>query len=1100
MMHKNTYMAIAAITIILIFTLPPAAYTKSAIQPAGNLLRNGDFETGDTSYWDGITVGNLVSAPTNTGDYAVRITGEEASQGDIPVVPGQIYQLTVWYRWEAFEGSDWGSDRIAIFNSDWSEAANVSKMHRTYERGKWHKIALAFTPQDSSIHISFGMYGPQDKVELYFDDFLLTPKGENLPPTTQAAASELRGEVPFTVRFTANSHDPDGAIESHYWEFGDGSIATAENPEHTFLSPGTYSVKLTVRDNEGEPAVSYRTVFATSSTTPIIEVQTLLITASEADKRVIKLSGEAHAQSGARIVHLVWDHVSNGRAGIIDITPETAVTWVSPEIDLKLGRNEILLTATDDQGLIATEKIILHRPSGGPQLSNIVTSSTEIGLYEKYEVNFDLETVADNYFFKYDPEPPPGVSPGIGVSVIGVFTTPSGKTLEQPAFYHQEVEMVSCGNSDCYQRTRNAHWTLRYAPQELGSHQASIRVEDASGEVTVPLEGFSAIASNNKGFIQVSQADPRYFEFSTGELFWPIGPANGSDYQSYKGSGQNLERPWMAGRGAYSTNFARWISSAKEMGNEGFDSNLAFTERYPGHDLTQVLSYPNGNRLWIGWLNGDSFRPLLTSGSDYQVMLRLKTTNISGPVDPDAPFGLMIKKHGWPDETFEADMRKWPSMIDPVSYNADWHTVVGHYTATDRDGDNDSKPFITLYLDNVSAGDVYIDHFSMRELLPDGTLGRELMLNCSADLHTYVEPGPAAYFDWQVEQGEENGVYFKYVVHDKRDWIQNHLNEYGLFVDSGNGYYQSGDTKARWLLEQWWRYLIARWGYSTSIHSWELNNEGPPNDSAHFQMAQDFAKFMNENDAHPHLTTTSFWSDWIPEFWGNRLKYPDPAYANIHEYIKDREAAYDIAGWLIDSSAKVFQSQVLMPVMKGETGIGGPSDDFFQHLSEPNPGVWYHNLLWAQLSSGPIYNPNYWWSEHLKQIDRKKISQSFTAFIADLNLNRGGFSDAKAEADNPNLRVVGQKNMQSGQAHLWIQNKQHTWRNVMGIDNPTPISPQSGSLTLQLIPNTIYTIEFWDTHTGKVDRTEKVLADADGNILLRVDKLEADFAVKIFPE
>jgi hypothetical protein len=172
----------------------------------------------------------------------------------------------------------------------------------------------------------------------------------------------------------------------------------------------------------------------------------------------------------------------------------------------------------------------------------------------------------------------------------------------------------------------------------------------------------------------------------------------------------------------------------------------------------------------------------------------------------------------------------------------------------------------------------------------------------------------------------------------------------------------------------------------------------------------------------------------------------------------------------------------------------------FKHLSEPNPGVWYHNLLWAQLSPGPIYNPNYWWSEHLKQIERKKISQSFAAFIADLNLNRGGFSDAKAEADNPNLRVVGQKNIQTGQAHLWIQNKQHTWRNVMGIDNPTPISPQSGSLTLQMHPNTNYTIEFWDTNTGKVDRTEKVSADADGNIILRVDKLEADFAVKIFPE
>jgi PKD repeat protein len=892
----------------------------------------------------------------------------------------------------------------------------------------------------------------------------------------------MRGEAPFTVRFTANSDDPDGAIDSHYWVFGDGSVATAENPEHTFMSPGTYTVKLTVRDNEGEPSTSYRTVFVSSKRSPELVIESLLLTAPEEGQRVMTLAGTVLGQSESKIIQLVWDNVSNGNAGILEITPGAEVTWQSPEITLKSGRNEILLTATDDQGFVTTEKIILNRPASGPRVSNIVTSAEQVGLYEKYEVSFDLETVADNYFFRYDPEPPPGIAPGSGVNVTGVFTTPSGKTLQQPAFYYQEAEKVPCGSSECYQQTGNAHWMLRFAPQELGVYQLELKVEDASGEVVVPVEGFTAVASSNKGFIGVSQADSRYFEFSTGELFWPMGPANGSNYQSYKGTGQNLERPWMAGRGAYSTNFARWISSDKDMGNEGFDSNLDFTQRYPGHELTQVLSYPEGNRMWIGWLNGDAFRPLLTPGTDYQVMLRLKTLGISGPVEPDVPHGLMIKKHGWPSDNFELDMRQYPSLINPVNYNADWHTVVGQFTATDRDGDNDSRPFISLYLDNVSAGEVYIDHFSMREILPDGQLGREIMINCSADLHTYVEPGPAAFFDWQVKQGEQNDVYFKYVVHDKRDWVQNNLNEYGEFVDSGDGYYQKGDTKARWLLEQWWRYLIARWGYSTAIHSWELNNEGPPNDSAHFQMAQDFAKFMHENDAHPHLATTSFWSDWIPEFWTNRLKYPDVDYANIHEYIKDREAAYDIAGWLIDSSDKVFQSQVRMPVMKGETGIGGPSDDFFKFLSEPNTGIWYHNLLWAQLSSGPIYNPNYWWSEHLKQIQREKTSQAFMAFIEDLELNRGGYSNANPEMDNPNLRVVGQKNLQTGKAHLWVQNKQHNWRNVMGVDNPTPIVPQSGSLTLRMNPSMSYTIEYWDTYTGKIDRTETVSSDANGNI------------------
>jgi PKD repeat protein len=1097
--RNRILLALFAVTCFLILFLPQAAYSESGLQESKNLLRNADFETGSTNSWEGISADNLVTDPTHTGSYAIRITTQEASQGNIPVVPGVDYLLTMWYRWEIFEGQDWGSDRIVVFHPDWSEAASITKLHQNFEPGQWHKVALAFTAQDSTVRVSLGMHGPQEKVELYFDDLFLSEKGENSPPVAQASADEIFGEAPFTVQFSANSQDVDGTVNDHYWDFGDGSVATIEDPEHTFVSPGAYSVKLTVRDNEGFPAVSYRTVFVKSSKAPTIEIQSTLLT-SHQEQKLLALSGEVVAPAGSEIRKFVWDHVSNGTAGMINITPGEKASWNLAGIELKPGKNEILLTATDDKGGVSTEKVVLHRPSSGPRISQVEASSAEVGLFEKYEVNFHVETVAENTFFKYDPDPPDGVAMGIGVSVTGIFKSPSGQTLKQPAFYHQEAESVPCGGSTCYQQTGQAYWTLRFAPQELGDYQVQIQVEDASGNVTLPIDGFTAVKSNSKGFVRVSKLDPRYFEFSNGELFWPIGPANGSDYKKYKGSGQNIERPWMAGKGAYSTNFARWISSAKEMGNEGFDSNLNYLERYPGHELTQVLTYPEANRLWIGWLQGEPFRPLLNPGTKYQVMLRIKTANISGPVDPDSPYGLMLKKHGWPDESFEEDMRQWPSMITPVAYNADWHTVVDQFTASDRDGDNDGRPFMTLYLDNVSAGEVFIDHFSIREIMPDGQLGRELMINCSADLHTYIEPGPAAYFDWQINQGEQNGVYFKYVVHDKRDWIQSHLNQYGLFVESGNGYYQEANTKARWLLEQWWRYLIARWGYSTAVHSWELNNEGPPNDRSHFQMTQDFAKFMHENDSHPHLATTSFWSDWIPEFWGNRLKYPDPDYANIHEYIKERDSAYDIADWLLNSSDKVYQSQVLMPVMKGETGIGGPSDDFFEYLSEPNPGIWYHNLLWAQLSSKPIYNPNYWWSEHLKQIEREKITRTFTAFIADLELNRGGYVEAGVETDNPNLRIVGQKNMQTGAAHLWVQNKAHTWRNVMGVDNADPIVPQTGTLTLKMNPGLKYTAEFWDTYTGEIILTLPVSADASGIVNLQIEKLESDLAIKFYPE
>jgi PKD repeat protein len=1089
------------LTVMIIFVSPQSGYSFSAHRTEDSLIRNGGFETGIADSWEGLSASNIVSAPVYSGQSAVRITGEEASQGNIEVTPGQKYLLTAWFRWETFSGEGWGYDRIRITDPNWSEVAAITKLHRMYDPGQWHKIALAFIPESSKIRVTFGMHGPQDKAELYFDDFRLVAQGENKAPKAQVSASNVSGNAPLTVQFGANSQDPDGAVEDHYWEFGDGTVSDEENPIHVYSAPGLYSAKLTVWDNEGFHTISYKTIRVERTNEPEIEVDRLLLTASEQPaQKVLALSGLVNSYPGSYIVRLVWDHVSLGSAGIVDITPGEHVSWQTPQIPLKPGKNEILITAIDNRGKVATHRIIHHRPSLRPHISNVKTSGHQVGQYEKFEATFDLQTVADNYFFRYDADPPPGVQAESGVSVTGIFKTPSGKVLEQPAFYHQEAAAIPCGDRQCYQQTNQNEWMLRFAPQELGEYQVEIFAQDASGTVRIPVEGFKAIPSNSKGFVQVSEQDPRYFEYSNGELFWPMGPANGSDYQSYKGTGLNLERPWMAGMGAYSTNFARWISSAKEMGNEGFDSNLIFTQRYPGHELSQLLSYPDGSRIWIGWSTGEKFRPIFKAGQEYQVLLRLKTENISGPVDPKFPHGLMLKKHGWPSDTFEISMRDQPTLIPPVSHNADWHTIVAHFTASEQDANNNGSPYLSLYLDNITSGQVYIDYFSIREVLPDTSLGRELMINCSADLHNYVEPGPAAYFDWQVEQGEQNGIHFKYVVHDKRDWIQNHLNQYGLFVNSGDGYYQNSDTRARWLLEQWWRYLIARWGYSTAIHSWELNNEGPPNDRAHFQTAQEFAEFVHRYDSHPHLATTSFWSDWVPELWSDRENYPALDYANTHEYVQDPESAYDIAGWLIDSSAKVFDAQVVMPVMKGETGIGGPGSSFYKYLSEANPGIWYHNLLWAQLSSGPIYNPNYWWSEHLKAIDPGKITAPFHAFIQDLELNQGGYEDVHARSENSALRFVGQKNLRTDHAHLWIQNKQHTWRNVMGVENPTAVTPQSGQVTFQMKPSSLYTIEYWNTYSGEIARRESINADANGFVVIYIDRLESDLAVKLYPK
>jgi hypothetical protein len=55
----------------------------------------------------------------------------------------------------------------------------------------------------------------------------------------------------LTVSFHDESTTEDGYKPSSLWTFGDGQTSEDENPQHTYASPGTYTVKLVVTDQQG---------------------------------------------------------------------------------------------------------------------------------------------------------------------------------------------------------------------------------------------------------------------------------------------------------------------------------------------------------------------------------------------------------------------------------------------------------------------------------------------------------------------------------------------------------------------------------------------------------------------------------------------------------------------------------------------------------------------------------------------------------------------------------------------------------------------------------------------------------------------------------
>lgn len=65
--------------------------------------------------------------------------------------------------------------------------------------------------------------------------------------------------------FISTSSDTDGTIASHSWDFGDGGSDITSTPSYTYASVGSYSVQLTVTDNDGASSSASQSVTVSNS-------------------------------------------------------------------------------------------------------------------------------------------------------------------------------------------------------------------------------------------------------------------------------------------------------------------------------------------------------------------------------------------------------------------------------------------------------------------------------------------------------------------------------------------------------------------------------------------------------------------------------------------------------------------------------------------------------------------------------------------------------------------------------------------------------------------------------------------------------------------
>jgi hypothetical protein len=163
--------------------------------------------------------------------------------------------------------------------------------------------------------------------------------------STLAAAFSYLPTTPLaglSVRFTdASTGDPGAWV----WDFGDGSSSSVQNPSHTFSTPGTYTVSLTVTAAAGsDSATSVVTV------TPACTITAVTLTQSPFGLRV----RGAGFRSGCKIL-------INGRA---------APTTLRRGPTLLLARGSAL-QARLPKGVAV--RIVVRNPNGGRSASFVFT-------------------------------------------------------------------------------------------------------------------------------------------------------------------------------------------------------------------------------------------------------------------------------------------------------------------------------------------------------------------------------------------------------------------------------------------------------------------------------------------------------------------------------------------------------------------------------------------------------------------------------------------------------------------------------------------------------------------------------------------------------
>ena len=177
----------------------------------------------------------------------------------------------------------------------------------TNRRGRWSSKFSNLNPVPCRVRASNGSDSATRTVSNAGSNCSDNGATSNAPPTANVNGP-YTGTIGAAVSFSsAGSSDPDGSIAGYAWTFGDGGTSTQANPTHSYSAANTYTVNLTVTDNDGAST--------TATTTATISASTPVNTPPVADAggpytgtagTPVTFNGSGSSDSDGSIVSYAW--------------------------------------------------------------------------------------------------------------------------------------------------------------------------------------------------------------------------------------------------------------------------------------------------------------------------------------------------------------------------------------------------------------------------------------------------------------------------------------------------------------------------------------------------------------------------------------------------------------------------------------------------------------------------------------------------------------------------------------------------------------------------------------------------------------------------